>query len=311
MAGDTVLRLIVFRSAQGLVSLWAVTVMLFIITRITGDPVQVLLPPEASREMYDQVRSSLGLDRPLIVQYFSYLGDLLRGDLGVSFQSQVPVSEMIGNRLPATLELGGAALLVTFVVGLPLGLYAGYRRGKLVDRVASMLAVLGQAAPTFWIGILAVLVLAVHLELLPAGGRGGLSHLILPAVTMAWASVAGVTRLMRSSVLETLESDYIRLCRVKGMSETRVLWKHALRNAALPVLTFGGVVTAGMMTGSVVTEAVFVWPGVGRLLLDAIGARDFPVVQGVVLVLAGVYIVVNIIVDIFYAYLNPRLRVKS
>lgn len=311
MAGDTVLRLIVFRSAQGLVSLWAVTVMLFIITRITGDPVQVLLPPEASREMYDQVRSSLGLDRPLIVQYFSYLGDLLRGDLGVSFQSQVPVSEMIGNRLPATLELGGAALLVTFVVGLPLGLYAGYRRGKLVDRVASMLAVLGQAAPTFWIGILAVLVLAVHLELLPAGGRGGLSHLILPAVTMAWASVAGVTRLMRSSVLETLESDYIRLCRVKGMSETRVLWKHALRNAALPVLTFGGVVTAGMMTGSVVTEAVFVWPGVGRLLLDAIGARDFPVVQGVVLVLAGVYIVVNIIVDIFYAYLNPRLRVNS
>ena len=309
--GDTVLRLIVFRSAQGLVSLWAVTVMLFIITRITGDPVQVLLPPEASREMYDQVRSSLGLDRPLIVQYFSYLGDLLRGDLGVSFQSQVPVSEMIGNRLPATLELGGAALLVTFVVGLPLGLYAGYRRGKLVDRVASMLAVLGQAAPTFLIGILAVLVLAVHLELLPAGGRGGLSHLILPAVTMAWASVAGVTRLMRSSVLETLESDYIRLCRVKGMSETRVLWKHALRNAALPVLTFGGVVTAGMMTGSVVTEAVFVWPGVGRLLLDAIGARDFPVVQGVVLVLAGVYIVVNIIVDIFYAYLNPRLRVNS
>ena len=261
--------------------------------------------------MYDQVRTELGLDRPLIVQYFSYLGDLLHGDLGVSFQSQLSVSEMIANRLPATLELGGAALLVTFVVGIPLGLYAGYRRGSVVDRIASLLAVLGQAAPTFWIGILAVLVLAVHLGVLPAGGRGGISHLILPAVTMAWASIAGVTRLMRSSVLETLESDYIRLCRVKGMSESRVLWKHALRNAALPVLTFGGVVTAGMMTGSVVTEAVFVWPGIGRLLLDAIGSRDFPVVQGVVLVLAGVYIVVNVVVDIFYAYLNPRLRVAS
>jgi peptide/nickel transport system permease protein len=306
-----VLRLILFRTAQGLVSLWAVTVMLFIITRITGDPVKVLLPPEASREMYDQVRRSIGLDRPLIVQYFTYLADLLHGNLGTSFQSQLPVSQMIANRIPATLELGGAALLVTFVVGLPLGLYAGYRRGKIVDRIASLLAVLGQAAPTFWIGILAILVLAVHLGLLPAGGRGGISHLILPAVTMAWASVAGVTRLMRSSVLETLESDYIRLCRVKGMSESRVLWKHALRNAALPVLTFGGVVTAGMMTGSVVTEAVFVWPGTGRLLLDAIGARDFPVVQGVVLVLAGVYIVINIAVDIFYAYLNPRLRVTS
>jgi peptide/nickel transport system permease protein len=306
-----VLRLILFRTAQGLVSLWAVTVMLFVITRITGDPVKVLLPPEASREMYDQVRRSIGLDRPLIVQYFTYLGDLVHGNLGTSFQSQLPVSQMIANRIPATLELGGAALLVTFVVGLPLGLYAGYRRGKVVDRIASLLAVLGQAAPTFWIGILAILVLAVHLELLPAGGRGGISHLILPAVTMAWASVAGVTRLMRSSVLETLESDYIRLCRVKGMSESRVLWKHALRNAALPVLTFGGVVTAGMMTGSVVTEAVFVWPGIGRLLLDAIGARDFPVVQGVVLVLAGVYIVINIAVDIFYAYLNPRLRVTS
>lgn len=305
------LRLILFRTAQGLVSLWAVTVMLFIITRITGDPVKVLLPPEASREMYDQVRRSIGLDRPLIVQYFTYLGDLLQGDLGTSFQSQLPVSQMIANRIPATLELGGAALLVTFVVGLPLGLYAGYRRGKVVDRIASLLAVLGQAAPTFWIGILAILVLAVHLGLLPAGGRGGISHLILPAVTMAWASVAGVTRLMRSAVLETLESDYIRLCRVKGMSESRVLWKHALRNAALPVLTFGGVVTAGMMTGSVVTEAVFVWPGTGRLLLDAIGARDFPVVQGVVLVLAGVYIVINIAVDIVYAYLNPRLRVTS
>jgi peptide/nickel transport system permease protein len=306
-----VLRLILIRIAQGLVSLWAVTALLFIITRITGDPVQVLLPPEASREMYDQVRTELGLDRPLIVQYLSYLGDLLHGNLGVSFQSQLPVSEMIANRLPATLELGGAALLVTFLVGTPLGLYAGYRRGSFVDRIASLLAVLGQAAPTFWIGILAVLVLAVHLGILPAGGRGGISHLILPAVTMAWASVAGVTRLMRSSVLETLESDYIRLCRVKGMSESRVLWKHALRNAALPVLTFGGVVTAGMMTGSVVTEAVFVWPGIGRLLLDAIGARDFPVVQGVVLVLAGVYIVVNVVVDIFYAYLNPRLRVTS
>jgi peptide/nickel transport system permease protein len=301
-------RFIAIRVLQGVVSLWAVTVMLFVIVRITGDPVAVLLPPEASPEMYDQIRVELGLDRPLVEQYTQYLGKLVRGDLGESFSTQLPVTEMIAGRLPATLELGGAALLVTFLVGLPLGLYAGYKRGSVIDRAASGLAVLGQAAPTFWVGIVLILVLAVNFELLPAGGRGGIDHLILPAITMAWVSVAGVTRLTRSSILETLESDYIRLCRVKGMSEARVLWKHALRNAALPVLTFGGVVTAGMITGSVVTEAVYVWPGTGRLLLDAIGGRDFPVVQGVVLVLAGVYIVVNILVDVLYVYLNPRLR---
>jgi peptide/nickel transport system permease protein len=301
-------RFIAIRILQGVVSLWAVTVMLFVIVRITGDPVAVLLPPEASPEMYDQIRVELGLDRPLVEQYTQYLGKLVRGDLGESFSTQLPVTEMIAGRLPATLELGGAALLVTFLVGLPLGLYAGYKRGSVIDRAASGLAVLGQAAPTFWVGIVLILVLAVNFELLPAGGRGGVDHLILPAITMAWVSVAGVTRLTRSSILETLESDYIRLCRVKGMSEARVLWKHALRNAALPVLTFGGVVTAGMITGSVVTEAVYVWPGTGRLLLDAIGGRDFPVVQGVVLVLAGVYIVVNILVDVLYVYLNPRLR---
>jgi peptide/nickel transport system permease protein len=301
-------RFIAIRVLQGVVSLWAVTVMLFVIVRITGDPVAVLLPPEASPEMYDQIRVELGLDRPLVEQYTQYLGKLVRGDLGESFSTQLPVTEMIAGRLPATLELGGAALLVTFLVGLPLGLYAGYKRGSVIDRAASGLAVLGQAAPTFWVGIVLILILAVNFELLPAGGRGGIDHLILPAITMAWVSVAGVTRLTRSSILETLESDYIRLCRVKGMSEARVLWKHALRNAALPVLTFGGVVTAGMITGSVVTEAVYVWPGTGRLLLDAIGGRDFPVVQGVVLVLAGVYIVVNILVDVLYVYLNPRLR---
>jgi peptide/nickel transport system permease protein len=215
---------------------------------------------------------------------------------------------MILQRLPATVQLGGAALFLSLAVGIPLGVYAGYWRDGALDQFVRFFAVLGQSAPTFWVGIILVLVFALHLNLLPTGGRGGIEHLILPAVTMAWASLAGVTRLMRSSLMENLEADYVTFCRIKGLSERAVLWKHAFRNAFLPVLTFGGVLAANAITGSVVTEAVFVWPGMGRLLIDAIEGRDFPVVQGIVIVYSAVYVVCALAVDVLYAYLNPRLR---
>lgn len=304
-------RFLAGRLAQAVFSLFAVTLILFVVTRLTGDPVAVLLPREATAEMREQITREVGLDKPYVVQYVNYLGRLVQGDLGDSMRTQRPVTDMLVSRLPATLELGAAALVITLVIGIPLGMYAGYKRGTWIDKAASSLAVMGQAAPAFWVALLLIILLSVRLQLLPSGGRDGLQNLIMPAFVMAWAGIAGVTRLMRSSVLETLETDYIRFVRIKGVSESKVLWKHAMRNAALPVLTFGGVIAAGMVTGSVVTEAVFVWPGMGRLLIDAIESRDFPVVQGVVLMLAAVYLMANVVIDVLYVYLNPRLRVSE
>jgi peptide/nickel transport system permease protein len=301
-------RFLAVRTAQGLLTLLAVTVIIFVISRLTGDPVNFLMPQEASIAQRNALREALGFNRPWVVQYWDFLSNLLVGNFGNSISTQRPVLEMILQRLPATVQLGGAALFLSLAVGIPLGVYAGYWRDGALDQFVRFFAVLGQSAPTFWVGIILVLVFALHLNLLPTGGRGGIEHLILPAVTMAWASLAGVTRLMRSSLMENLEADYVTFCRIKGLSERAVLWKHAFRNAFLPVLTFGGVLAANAITGSVVTEAVFVWPGMGRLLIDAIEGRDFPVVQGIVIVYSAVYVVCALAVDVLYAYLNPRLR---
>jgi peptide/nickel transport system permease protein len=301
-------RFLAVRVVQGIVTLLAVTVIIFVISRLTGDPVNFLMPQEASIEARNALREALGFNRPWIVQYGDFLGSLLVGDFGESISTQRPVLEMILQRLPATFQLGGAALLFAFAIGIPLGVYSGYWRDSPLDQFTRFFAVLGQSAPTFWVGIILVLIFSLQLNLFPTGGRGGIEHLVLPAATMAWASLAGVTRLMRSSLMENLESDYVTFCRIKGLSEGKVLWKHAFRNAFLPVLTFGGVLTANAITGSVVTEAVFVWPGMGRLLIDAIDGRDFPVVQGIVIVYSAVYVACALAVDLLYAYLNPRLR---
>jgi len=303
-------RFLVVRTAQGIMTLLAVTLIIFIISRLTGDPVNFLMPQEATIEARNALREALGFNRPWIVQYGDFLGGVLVGDFGESISTQRPVSEMILQRLPATFQLGGAALLLALALGIPLGVYSGYWRDGVLDRLTRFFAVLGQSAPTFWVGIILVLVFSLQFNLLPTGGRGGIEHLILPAMTMAWASLAGVTRLMRSSLMENLESDYVTFCRIKGLSERMILWKHAFRNAFLPVLTFGGVLAANAVTGSVVTEAVFVWPGMGRLLIDAIDGRDFPVVQGIVIVYSAVYVACALAVDLLYAYLNPRLRAQ-
>lgn len=301
-------RLLIGRVAQALGSFLIVTVVVFLLVRLTGDPLQVLLPLDATPEMYERFERELGLNLPWIEQYGRYLAGVVSGDLGLSHRTRLPVAELIGERLPATFQLAVAALSISLVVAIPLGLYAAYWRGSRLDVLARVIAVIGQSTPSFWLGLLLILAFALQLPLLPAGGYGSWRHIILPASTLAWFVIAGLTRLLRSSMLEALSSDYVRFARSRGVSETRIVWKHGLKNAALPVLTYAGTLAAAILTGAVVTETVFAWPGLGRLMIEAITARDFPVVQGVVLVMSGIFVGVNFIVDVLYLYLDPRLR---
>lgn len=296
------------RIAHTLLSLLALTLIVFVMVRITGDPLQLLLPENATREDFERYREYLGLDQPLPIQYAIYMGQLVQGDLGQSVRLHVPVATLIGQRFPATLLLGVTTFALVVLVGVPLGVYAAYARGRSFDRIVRAVAALGQAAPAFWVGLLLILLFAVQLKVLPAGGSGTPLHLVLPAVTVAFGALAGLARLVRSSMIEILNTDYVKFLRIKGVPERSVLWKHALRNAGLTALTFMGVVTAGLITGSVVAETVFTWPGLGSLMMEAIAGRDFPVIQGVVLMYSAIYIGVNFLVDMLYVALNPRLR---
>lgn len=296
------------RVAHALFSVLLLTVFVFAMVRLTGDPASMLLPETASQADVERLRARLGLDQPLPVQYLIYLGDVVRGDLGDAIRLKAPVSELILSRLPATLQLALAGLVLTLVVGIPLGVYAAYRRGSLLDRVARVLSAIGMSAPSFWVALILILIFAVNLRILPAGGFKTPETLILPAIAVSIVPIAGLTRILRSSMIDVLGSDYVKFLRIKGVSESEILWKHALRNAGLTTLTFVGVLVAGLLTGSLVTEKVFNWPGVGLLAADSIEGRDFTTVQGVVLFFSIVYIAVNLVVDLLYTVLNPRLR---
>ena len=301
-------RFILTRALQALISLFVVTLVTFFIIRLTGDPVDALLPIDATREQIEQVRTSLGLDEPFWVQYRIFMANLFQGDLGESTRNTLPVSELIRDRLPATLQLGLVSLGIGFLIAIPLGVYAAANLGRPLDWGARIFAVLGQSIPLFWMGILFIQVFAVWWGILPAGGKGTLSQLVLPTLTLGIYIVAGLMRLTRSAMLEVLSTEYIKMARLKGVSEQRVLWIHGFRNAAIPVLTFAALLTVGVMTGSVIVETVFAWPGLGRLVVDAVRSRDFPIVQGVVLLFSALYILANFLVDVLYAYLNPRIR---
>ncbi len=301
-------KFVLARVAQALISLVLVSVVIFLVVRLTGDPLLTILPEEAEREQFDRMREFLGLDRPVAVQYFSYMGNVLTGDFGESIRTRSPVGDLLWDRLPATLELGLLAMGISFILAIPLGVYAASRPGSPLDIFARMFAVLGQSIPAFWLGILLIQLFAVQWDLLPAGGRGSPEQLILPALTLGLFLMAGFMRLTRSAMLEVLGSEYIKAARLKGVSQQKVLWRHAFPNAAVPVLTFGALITIAVLTGSVVVETVFAWPGLGRLVVDAIRARDFPIVQGAVLIFSVFYIAGNLFVDIAYAYLNPRIR---
>jgi peptide/nickel transport system permease protein len=268
-----------------------------------------MLPLEATPEDYERVSRHWGLDQPLATQYFIFLRKALGGDFGTSWKWHGhSAMGLVWQRLPATLQLAGFALLISVVIALPIGVLSAVMKGTVWDSAAKIIALLGQSLPAFWLGIVLMWIFAVHLGWFPTSGKGGLQHMILPAITLGWFQVAALMRLVRSSMLEVLDSEFVKLTRIKGLAEWKVVWKHCLRNAAIAPLTFFAIIAGVLMTGAVVTESVFSWPGTGLLVVDAVRARDFQVVQAVVIVFAGIFILTNLMVDILYAYLDPRIR---
>lgn len=292
---------------QGLIVLFIVTVIVFLVNRLTGDPVEAMVPMDATKETRDDLRRELGLDKPLIIQYKIYISGLLKGDLGKSLRARRPVSEMIGERLFNSGKLAGFSMIFALLVGMPMGVIAALKRGKFIDTLIQVLAVLGQSLPMFWLGIVLMMFFGVHLRLLPSSGMGGLRHYIMPGFTLGWFVVAGIVRLLRSSMLEILNSDYIKMARAKGLSENSVIWVHAVRNALIPVAAFSGMYFSLLVTASIVVETVFDWPGFGQLAYTAVMYRDFPLIQGVVLVAILIVLVADTVLDILYAYLDPRV----
>ena len=302
------LRFTAGRAVQSLLGLLVVTFVVFYAARLTGDPTVLMLSEMATREDAARLRAHLGLDKPLAAQYGLFLSQALQGDLGESTRYRRPVIDVLASRFPASLQLGSVAIVISLLIALPIGVYSAVNRGTVLDVAGRMLAVLGQSLPLFWLGLMLMLIFAVWLGLLPAAGRGSAASLILPAVTMGWATTPAIMRLTRSAMLEVLESEYIKLARIKGLPEWKVIWKHALKNALLPVVTFSVLLFAEMIAGAIVTETVFAWPGVGQLLISSVNNRDFPMVQGTVLLLSALFILGNFAVDILYAYLNPKIK---
>lgn len=298
------------RLGQSVLVLLGVSFVVFFILYLTGDPALVLLPPDATAEDIRKFREDMGFNDPFIVQYGRFLGGALRGDFGQSVRHGEPAFPLVLERLPATFQLSGAALLVALALAIPAGVLSAVRRNTLMDYVATVVALLGQSMPTFWLGIMLILVFSVQFNLLPSSGRGGLEHLVLPAVTLGLFTTARITRLTRSGMLEVLNQDYIRTARAKGVSGQPVVWKHAFKNAAIPIVTIVGIELGTLLGGSVITETIFAWPGVGRLSVQAIYNRDYPVVQAAVFLLASTFVLVNLVVDVLYTYLDPRIRLR-
>ncbi len=302
-------RYILIRFLQSLLALWVMSVIVFSLARMTGDPLDVLLPMEAGEGERERVAHHWGLDRPLYEQYFVFLGKALHGDFGNSWKWQGHTAMgLVVERLPATLELAGLALAISVALALPFGVLTAVWKDRLFDSVGKIFALLGQSLPTFWLGIVLMWIFAVILGWLPTSGRGGFRHMILPSVCLGWFQVATMMRLIRSSMLDVLDSEFVKLTRVKGLPEWKVVWKHCLRNAAITPLTYFAITTGVLITGSVITESVFAWPGTGLLVVDAVRARDFQVVQAIVIVFAAVFTMTNLAVDILYAYIDPRIR---
>ena len=302
------LRFVLFRVLQSLVALTLLSVVVLVLARTTGDPLHLILPMSATEEDYANARRYLGLDRPYVEQYLSFVGKAVTGDLGTSIRARRPVMELIKERLPNSLRLALFAMGVSLAMAFPLGVMAAVKKGSAIDRTAQVISVLGQSLPTFWVAIVLVEFVAGRLQWLPAGGIEGFASYVLPGFTLGWFVVAGIMRLLRSGMLEVLDSEYVKLARLKGVAEHRVVWVHALKNALIPVVTFAGIYFAILVTTAIVVETVFAWPGLGRLAYDGITSRDFPVIQAVVLTTAVIVSAVNLGVDCLYAFIDPRIR---
>jgi peptide/nickel transport system permease protein len=303
-----VVRFLGHRLLRALIALWLVSTVVFVVMRLSGDPAPLLLPPDAPRSEIFRVRAELGLDRPLPVQYATFLANTLRGDFGRSIHFREPAARVVLGYLPATIELGLTAFGLAVLAAVPIGVLSAVRRNTALDHAAMGVALVGQSAPTFFLGILFILIVSLKAGLLPTGGRGEWRHLILPALTLGVFAMASIARLTRSAVLEVLGADYIRTARAKGLAEWLVVVKHTLKNASLPIVTITGLQFGTLLGGAVVTETVFAWPGMGRLAIQSIYNRDYPVVQCAVFLSALIFIVLNFLIDALYGLLDPRVR---
>ncbi len=295
------------RLCHSIIVIFGITLIIFIITHMIGDPVSLLLPPEASQSEREVFRSQLGLDRPLHIQYAVFLKDAIKGDFGISFRHGRPALGLVLYHLPATLELTVAAMLLSILLAIPIGILSSVKPGSFLDRLGMTFALFGQSAPVFWVGIMFILLFGVKLRWFPVSGRGGIENLVMPAVTLGLFSTAAITRLTRSSMLDVLDREYIRTARIKGLPEILVVFKHALKNALIPIVTIVALQFGMMLSGAVITETIFAWPGVGRLAVNAIYNRDYPVVQAAVFVTSVFFILINLLVDLIYTRIDPRI----
>ncbi len=303
-------RYVLKRLLLGIVAIIGVSIIIFVATRLSGDVTFLMLPDTATKEDIFALRTSLGLDKPIPVQYLIFVQNVLRGDFGASIIYKSPAMSLVFARLPATIELAVTAFLITIILGIPIGVLSAVKRRKWMDKLGTVFALIGQSMPAFWVGIMLILVFSVTLGWLPTSGKGGIEHIIMPAFALGWYSVAAVMRLTRSGMVDSLENEYIKLARLKGNPEWVVVWKHGLRNALIPVITMSGMQLATLLGGAVVIETVFAWPGLGKLIMDAITNRDYPLVQAGIFLTSSVFVICNLVVDLFYGVIDPRILYK-
>jgi peptide/nickel transport system permease protein len=301
-------RFVAYRLLRMMVALWSVVTVVFIVMRLSGDPVPLLLPPDAPIAEIHRVRAEMGLDRPIFVQYGVFLRQAIRGDFGRSIHFRVSAMTVVWERVPATIQLALASFLCAVVIAIPAGILSAVKRGSAYDNAVMGVALVGQAAPTFYIGIMLILIFSLHLGLFPTSGRGDWRHVVLPAITLGAFAMASIARITRSAVLEILRADFIRTARAKGLPEFWTIAKHTMKNAAIPIVTIVGLQFGNLLGGAVVTETIFSWPGIGRLAIQSIYNRDYPIVQACVFLTAAMFVVLNFLVDVAYGILDPRIR---
>jgi len=306
-----VTRYVIIRILQALIALIGIIILVFILVRLSGDPMDLIRTPTSTEEEIARLKEYFGLDKSYPEQLWIYLSSLFRGDFGTSIIKRQPVIDMIKAALPNTIKMGLPSFIIAMSLALVLGVLAATKRDSLLDNGVKLLAVLGQALPGFWVAVMLVLLFSVKLRLLPVAGMGTLKHYVLPVGTMVFFMLPGMMRLVRSSMLDVLDSEYIKLARIKGLPDRKIIWKHALRNALIAPLTSAGMLFASLITGAVITEIIFNWPGMGRLAVEAVQARDFPVVQAITIIVASMVLGMNILVDITYAIVDPQIRFQK
>ena len=299
---------IVRRIIYGAVVILLVSFLIFALSRMAGDPRQFYVDEYTTADSYAALGRAMGLDKPLVVQYGIWVGKAMTGNFGRSLTNRVSALGVITERIPATLQLSAAAFIFALMTGIPLGVLSAVKRGTVWDYIGRIFALYGQALPAFWLGVMLILIFAVHFSWLPTSKRGDWTHYVLPAVTLGWGSSAALLRLTRSSMLEVLDSEFVRFARAKGVSNAWIIWKHSFRNAMISPLTYAGVLMAAFLTGAVVTETVFAWPGLGRLTVTSINNNDFPVMTGAVMFFAAFFVLANFAVDLLYVLIDPRIK---